>query len=136
MARHTVNQTHEHSKEAHEIVSSKDTIACCHFKRLSPGVTKRWSDRLQICAATLQAKPLVAGVPNLWMVESVDSIKLAGKLQAACAAAGRGAAGSERPPLKVLVQVRIILPLQQSCCCSRLKVTVRKHASLLERAQS
>ena len=38
-----------------------------------------------------KAKALVAGVPNLWQVESVDSIKLAGKLQAAAAAAGRGA---------------------------------------------
>ena len=42
-------------------------------------------------------------MPNLWVVESVDSEKLAGKLQAAAAAAGRGA--GDRPRLRVLVQV-------------------------------
>lgn len=43
------------------------------------------------------------GVPNLWVVESVDSEKLAGKLQAAAAAAGRGV--GDRPRLRVLIQV-------------------------------
>ena len=47
-----------------------------------------------------QAKALVAGVPNLWAVESVDSTKLASKLDAAAATTGR----PER--LRVFVQVR------------------------------
>lgn len=49
-----------------------------------------------------KAKQLVAAVPNLWAVESVDSAKLAGLLQKAAAAAGRSAA---RQPLRVFVQV-------------------------------
>lgn len=49
-----------------------------------------------------KAKALVAGVPNLWMVESVDSIKLANLLnKAVAAAAGQRA----EPKLRVLVQV-------------------------------
>lgn len=51
----------------------------------------------------LQAKPLVTGVPNLWVVESVDSEKLAGKLQSAAAAVGRGSGSN--PRLKVMLQV-------------------------------
>lgn len=46
-----------------------------------------------------KAKTLVTGVPNLWMVESVDSAKLAGLLDKACAAAGRA------DKLRVCVQV-------------------------------
>lgn len=46
-----------------------------------------------------KAKALVAGVPNLACVETVDSVKLADKLNDAAAAAGRGT------PLAVLVQV-------------------------------
>lgn len=46
-----------------------------------------------------KAKVLVSGVPNLWAVESVDSVKLAGLLQKAAAAAGRTSA------LRVFVQV-------------------------------
>jgi pyridoxal phosphate enzyme (YggS family) len=45
-----------------------------------------------------KAKALVEGVPNLSMVETVDSVKLAGKLDAAVAGAGRA-------PLAVLLQV-------------------------------
>jgi pyridoxal phosphate enzyme (YggS family) len=63
-----------------------------------------------------KAKALVAGVPSLWAVESVDSAKLAGLLDKAAAAAGRGradaapAAGGSGappppPPLRVYVQV-------------------------------
>ena len=50
-----------------------------------------------------KAKPMVGQVPNLWMVEAVDSAKLADKLQAAAAAVLE----TERKgqPLKVLVQV-------------------------------
>ena len=46
-----------------------------------------------------KAKALVASVPNLWAVESVDGVKLAGLLQKAAAAAGRAS------PLHVFVQV-------------------------------
>ncbi|MCO5576315.1 hypothetical protein L7F22_030124 [Adiantum nelumboides] len=45
-----------------------------------------------------KAKALVAGVPNLFMVEGVDNIKVANNLDKAIASL-------ERPPLKVLVQV-------------------------------
>eukprot|EP01018_Ginkgo_biloba_P027509 Gb_20012 [translate_table: standard] len=45
-----------------------------------------------------KAKSLVAGVPNLYMVESVDSYKVANHLDRAVASCGR-------KPLKVLVQV-------------------------------
>ncbi|CAM6125689.1 unnamed protein product [Calypogeia fissa] len=45
-----------------------------------------------------KAKALVAGVPNLFMVESVDSVKVANHLDRAVAELGR-------PPLRVLVQV-------------------------------
>eukprot|EP00252_Welwitschia_mirabilis_P014657 TRINITY_DN322_c0_g1_i1.p1 TRINITY_DN322_c0_g1~~TRINITY_DN322_c0_g1_i1.p1 ORF type:complete len:244 (+),score=53.15 TRINITY_DN322_c0_g1_i1:60-791(+) len=45
-----------------------------------------------------KAKALVAGVPNLYMVESVDSTKVANHLNRAVASTGRS-------PLKVLVQV-------------------------------
>ncbi|KAK9845726.1 hypothetical protein WJX81_000672 [Elliptochloris bilobata] len=45
-----------------------------------------------------KAKALIEGVPNLAMVETVDSMKLANKLDAAVG-------GSGRPPLPVLVQV-------------------------------
>ncbi|CAM6087960.1 unnamed protein product [Calypogeia fissa] len=45
-----------------------------------------------------KAKSLVAGVPNLYMVEGVDSTKVANNLDKAVAGLGR-------PPLKVLVQV-------------------------------
>lgn len=50
-----------------------------------------------------KAKPLVGQVANLWMVEAVDSTKLADRLQAAAAAVLE----KERKgvPLKVLVQV-------------------------------
>lgn len=50
-----------------------------------------------------KAKPLVGQVANLWMVEAVDSSKLADRLQAAAAAVLE----TERKgqPLKVLVQV-------------------------------
>ena len=41
----------------------------------------------------------MAGVPNLWVVESVDSVKLASKLDAAAAAAARTS------PLRVFLQV-------------------------------
>ena len=47
-----------------------------------------------------KAKALVQGVPNLWAVESVDSVKLAAKLETAAAAC------LTRPaPLRVFVQV-------------------------------
>lgn len=46
-----------------------------------------------------KAKALVTGVPGLWAVESVDSPKLAAKLEAAAATAGR------TEPLRVFVQV-------------------------------
>ena len=46
-----------------------------------------------------KAKALVTGVPNLWAIESVDSVKLASKLDAASSAAGRV------EPLRVFVQV-------------------------------
>jgi uncharacterized pyridoxal phosphate-containing UPF0001 family protein len=46
-----------------------------------------------------KAKVLVSSVPNLWAVESVDSIKLAGLLNKAAEAAGRS------EPLRVFVQV-------------------------------
>ncbi len=49
-----------------------------------------------------QAKPLVSQVPNLWMVETVDSTKLADRLQSAAAAAMEQR-GNE--PLRVLIQV-------------------------------
>ncbi|KAI5076659.1 hypothetical protein GOP47_0008724 [Adiantum capillus-veneris] len=45
-----------------------------------------------------KAKALVAGVPNLFMVEGVDNVKVANNLDKAIASL-------ERPPLKVLVQV-------------------------------
>ncbi|CAM6128774.1 unnamed protein product [Calypogeia fissa] len=45
-----------------------------------------------------KAKALVTGVPNLFMVESVDSVKVANHLDRAVAELGR-------PPLRVLVQV-------------------------------
>ncbi|GLJ10222.1 hypothetical protein SUGI_0124320 [Cryptomeria japonica] len=45
-----------------------------------------------------KAKTLLAGVPNLYMVESVDSTKIANHLDSAVASLGRA-------PLKVLVQV-------------------------------
>lgn len=45
-----------------------------------------------------KAKALLAGVPNLFMVEGVDNAKVANNLDRAIAAL-------ERPPLKVLVQV-------------------------------
>lgn len=47
-----------------------------------------------------KAKALVLGVPNLWVVESVDSQKLAAKLEAAAGAAARA------EPLRVFVQVQ------------------------------
>ena len=56
----------------------------------------------------LQAKALVAGVPNLWAVESVDSAKLALKLEAAAAAASAARNG----PLRVFVQVCVLMPVQ------------------------
>eukprot|EP00746_Dinoflagellata_sp_MGD_P001379 gnl/MRDRNA2_/MRDRNA2_102587_c0_seq1.p1 gnl/MRDRNA2_/MRDRNA2_102587_c0~~gnl/MRDRNA2_/MRDRNA2_102587_c0_seq1.p1 ORF type:complete len:320 (+),score=54.22 gnl/MRDRNA2_/MRDRNA2_102587_c0_seq1:68-961(+) len=46
-----------------------------------------------------KAKSLVAGVPSLTCVESVDSVKLADKLNAACNSAGR------KLPLGVMIQV-------------------------------
>ena len=46
----------------------------------------------------LQAKSLVAGVPNLFVVESVDSVRLADRLEAAAA--------SRPTPLRVYIQVR------------------------------
>mmetsp|Transcript_5917 Transcript_5917/g.19653 ORF Transcript_5917/g.19653 Transcript_5917/m.19653 type:complete len:257 (+) Transcript_5917:1-771(+) len=56
-----------------------------------------------------KARQLVAGVPNLTAVETVDSVKLANKLDAAvaeCAAARMKAFGlSTNPPLQVMVQV-------------------------------
>jgi pyridoxal phosphate enzyme (YggS family) len=60
-----------------------------------------------------KAKALVAGVPNLWAVESVDSVKLAQLLEKAAAARGQsgggeggeGGKGGELPPLHVYVQV-------------------------------
>lgn len=63
-----------------------------------------------------KAKLLVAGVPSLWAVESVDSIKLAGLLEKAAAAVGRGKCndinddeGAATPiraqPLRVFIQV-------------------------------
>ena len=45
-----------------------------------------------------KCKKLVRGVPNLAVVETVDSLKLAKKLDAACVAAGR-------PPLPIYLQV-------------------------------
>lgn len=45
-----------------------------------------------------KAKTILSGVPNLYMVESVDSTKIANHLNSAVASLGR-------PPLKVLVQV-------------------------------
>jgi pyridoxal phosphate enzyme (YggS family) len=48
-----------------------------------------------------KAKPLVLGVKNLYMVESVDSEKLAGLLEKGCVASGRAL----DDPLRVLVQV-------------------------------
>ena len=44
-----------------------------------------------------KAKQLVAGVPSLWAVESVDTVKLAGLLEKAAAAAGRPP-NSDSPP--------------------------------------
>jgi pyridoxal phosphate enzyme (YggS family) len=52
-----------------------------------------------------KAKALVAGVPSLWAVESVDSAKLAGLLDKAAAAAGRGRADAAPAALRVYVQV-------------------------------
>ncbi len=46
-----------------------------------------------------KVKALIQGVPNLYMVESVDSVKLANKLDSAWAQKGTGA------PLQVLIQV-------------------------------
>jgi len=50
-----------------------------------------------------KARKLVAGVPNLVAVETVDSASLADKLAAAAAAIGRGSGAS--PPLDAYVQV-------------------------------
>ena len=47
-----------------------------------------------------QAKSLVEGVPNLAMIETIDTDKLAKKVDAACSAL-------ERPPLPVMVQVTV-----------------------------
>ena len=47
---------------------------------------------------------LVSRLPNLWAVESVDSIKLARKLDAAAGAMS----GLRSEPLRVFVQVRRI----------------------------
>ena len=54
-----------------------------------------------------KAKALVAGVPNLWAVESVDSVKLAQLLdKAAGARAAAAAGGGAAPePLRVFVQI-------------------------------
>eukprot|EP00250_Pteridium_aquilinum_P025190 c30308_g1_i1 orf=56-838(+) len=45
-----------------------------------------------------KAKALLAGVPNLFMIEGVDNAKVANNLD-------KAVAGLQRPPLKVLVQV-------------------------------
>jgi pyridoxal phosphate enzyme (YggS family) len=50
-----------------------------------------------------KAKPMITAVPNLWMVESVDSIKLADKLQQATVPILDKERQGE--PLKVLIQI-------------------------------
>uniref|UniRef100_A0A7S2V490 Pyridoxal phosphate homeostasis protein n=1 Tax=Fibrocapsa japonica TaxID=94617 RepID=A0A7S2V490_9STRA len=55
-----------------------------------------------------KARPLVEGVPNLWSVETVDSVKLANALNKACMAIGREA------PLGVMVQVNTSGETQKS----------------------
>jgi len=53
-----------------------------------------------------KAKALVAGVPNLWAVESVDSVKLAQLLDKAAGARAAAAGGGAAPePLRVFVQI-------------------------------
>lgn len=53
-----------------------------------------------------KVKTLLEGCPNLAMLETVDSVKLANKLSNTVEACGR-------EPLPVLIQV---LPLPQTCC--------------------
>lgn len=62
---------------------------------MPPDVRWRFVGHLQ----SNKAKPLLAGVPHLAAVETVDSAKLATLLSAACAACGR------TTPLDVMLQV-------------------------------
>ncbi|KAF0717908.1 Aste57867_2023 [Aphanomyces stellatus] len=68
-----------------------------------------------------KVKTLISGVPNLYMVESVDSIKLASKLDKAWAetAAGR--------PLRVLVQVNTSGEAQKSGVAPESCVELAQH---------
>ena len=64
---------------------------------------------------------LVKGVPSLYMVETVDTVKLANKLNNACTNAGR------KEKLKVLVQVNTSGEEQKSGCQPSETTEIVKH---------
>ncbi|XP_022716133.1 pyridoxal phosphate homeostasis protein-like [Durio zibethinus] len=73
---------------------SIEFVNCCLIQRLPDDIEWHFIGNLQ----SNKVKPLIAGVPNLAMVETVDDEKIANHLNRAVESLGR-------KPLKVLVQV-------------------------------
>jgi PLP dependent protein len=70
-----------------------------------------------------KVKALVSGVPNLFCVESVDTERLASRLDAACASEGRAA------PLRVYLQVNTSSEPQKGGCEPDKVVELARHVS-------